>query len=257
MKSFFKKSCALATALFLMLSVFVPISNADQPNSVTVSSLEELVAVRNNLSGNYVLENNIVVPENYKFAPLGSVNEPFTGNFDGNGYSIINLSLTVEEGNSAYVGLFASNAGTVSNLNLVNVSAGLGSHNYVYLGSVAAINKAAGKIVNCYVSGDIAVSECGIYARVGGIVGKNSGIIENTVSEAGINYKAACTADIGGIAGDNTGSIVACENRLPINASTTPDNSTAEMENDIKSASLYVGGIVRRIKRTAWNSGIS
>ena len=244
MKSFFKKSCALATALFLMLSVFVPISNADQPNSVTVSTLEELVAVRNNLSGNYVLENNIVVPENYKFAPLGSVNEPFTGNFDGNGYSIINLSLTVEEGNSAYVGLFASNAGTVSNLNLVNVSAGLGSHNYVYLGSVAAINKAAGKIVNCYVSGDIAVSECGIYARVGGIVGKNSGIIENTVSEAGINYKAACTADIGGIAGDNTGSIVACENRLPINASTTPDNSTAEMENDIKSASLYVGGIV-------------
>ena len=56
MKSFFKKSCALATALFLMLSVFVPVSNADQPNSVTVSTLEELIAIENNLSGNYVLE---------------------------------------------------------------------------------------------------------------------------------------------------------------------------------------------------------
>ena len=101
--------------------------------------------------------------------PIGSESEPYTGTFDGQGYSIsglyINCSLN-------YCGLFGSLEGTVKNLSVegeIKTSSGSA-------GGIAGYNGNAGIIENCIFIG----STCGsIYSC--GIAGSNysNGLISN------------------------------------------------------------------------------
>lgn len=77
----------------------------------------ELDAIRNNLAGNYYLENSIDM-DGVDWLPIGNSTEPFTGSFDGKGNVIKNLSII--RANNKYVGLFGYSNSTITNVKITD-----------------------------------------------------------------------------------------------------------------------------------------
>ena len=97
--------------------------------------------------------------------PIGSLSEPFSGVFKGNGHTISNL--TIKMGNTIGVGLFEviGAGGRVENVGLVNVN--IAAQNNV--GGIAGYNY--GTIINSYADGKLVVAN----SYAGGLVGRNNG----------------------------------------------------------------------------------
>jgi hypothetical protein len=159
-----------------------------------ITSWEELNYVRNYVTGNYILINNInELSDGYDTYASSSANSGvgwipmnFTGNFNGNGKIISGLFQDDEEAG----GLFEENEGDIYKLGLENLDiscdegGGICTRNY-------------GNIYECYTKGNI----IGI-GLVGGLVGLNwygDGDIENCYSECNVNG-----GYVGGLVGANT-----------------------------------------------------
>ena len=97
-----------------------------------IKTVEDLKAINNNLGGNYILMGDIDL-SGIDWVPIGGgttyslstgrkLEDAFCGSFNGNGYSISNLTLNVDEGtNSENIGLFArTSEATISNVILEN-----------------------------------------------------------------------------------------------------------------------------------------
>ena len=114
---------------------------------------------------NFKLSNDITLTKN--FTAIGTEMNPFSGNFDGSGKTISNL--TISGGDNQ--GLFGKvNGSTIKNLNLTGVNV-TGKNNVGSLVGYAAGNS---QILNCFAQGDIKGSE-----NVGGLVGINDGTIKD------------------------------------------------------------------------------
>ena len=127
----------------------------------------------------------------------------FTGSLDGNGYKIMNL--VINAGPENYLGLFdfIDSNGLVRNIRLENVSIdGL----YCVVGGLAGRND--GVIENCYVNGNISGD-----FLVGGLVGDNwFGKIRNCRSDVTI-IGGSRSQMIGGLVGWHGGIIINCSAR--------------------------------------------
>lgn len=65
---------------------------------VGIYTVEDLDNVRNDLDGKYILMNDLTFADGASpFAPIGTRQEPFTGQFDGNGHVIRGLTIEVEQ----------------------------------------------------------------------------------------------------------------------------------------------------------------
>ena len=143
--------------------------------------------------------------------PIGSNgrysgDNPFTGIFDGNGFEIKGLRMSLDSKPSgtgdAYAGLFSKNQGTIKNL---NVSGDISGTYGTYTGFIAGYND-NGSIEGCTVSG----SESGSHSRAGGITGcNNNGNIVNCLNKSDISNSSYCA---GIAAGSDNGTISGCVN---------------------------------------------
>lgn len=72
------------------------------------------------LSGNYMLNADITLSKEIEWVPIGTIDQPFTGSFTGNGFEIIDLTIT--DPAVKYIGMFgyAENA-KIYNVTLRNV----------------------------------------------------------------------------------------------------------------------------------------
>ena len=85
-----------------------------------IYTAEDLNNIRNDLSGKYILMNDINLSSIDNWEPIGSDSARFTGTFDGNGHVIKNLTINRPDGQAA--GLFGyTNKATIKNLGLENV----------------------------------------------------------------------------------------------------------------------------------------
>jgi len=123
------------------------------------------------------------------FLSIGSLANPFTGRFDGQGHRISGLA--INRPGSTYSGLFGYNAGYVGNLNLVGGSIAGGT----YSGALVGYNTSSGVIEQ--VSSDISVSGDG---NVGALVGTNAGSLSQSLATG----SASGGLNGGGLAGNNT-----------------------------------------------------
>lgn len=65
---------------------------------VGIYTVEDLDSIRNDLDGQYILMNDLTFADgDAPFTPIGSRQEPFTGQFDGNGHVIRGLVIEVEQ----------------------------------------------------------------------------------------------------------------------------------------------------------------
>jgi hypothetical protein len=127
--------------------------------------------------------------------PIGTETSPFTGSYDGGGYSISNLFIgekEVEDFNYG-VGLFGltSEVTTIQNLTVSAYALG-----YQYVAVLVGIN--AGSITNCNVSGEIAGE-----VILGGITSENTGFIFNCYS----SVEVSGISSLGGLVGVNENNI--------------------------------------------------
>lgn len=120
-------------------------------------------------NGKYIVVNDITCPSNAVFTAAGSAAVPFTGEFNGNGYSINGLNITAA---SSYQGLFGYVSG--------------------------------GKVENFTISGNINCITSGI-AGIGGAVGRaeNGAVINGVYSTMNIsNIEGTSIGHVGGVVGE-------------------------------------------------------
>ena len=187
---------------------------------IEISTLEELLNVKNDLNANYILANDIDCG-GIAFHSIGtSETDAFSGVFDGQGYSITNFIATDE----MYLGIFGYNAGTIKNLNITNVSIKtVKSYKYevVHAGLIAGYN--TGTIETCSInlcsvdvetpSSSSWTSACAL--RVGLISGTNYGTIKNCIATGNVISNNQVLYEklyirAGGIVGENNGQILNC-----------------------------------------------
>ena len=155
--------------------------------------------IAGNAGGNYALANPYDASGDgtYAHSPIPTT---FTGNFEGLGNTIGNLTINSADTN---VGFFADigSGGLVENLDLLNLSVTGTGHN-ASVGGMAGFNQ--GTMLASYAAGSVDGSR-GNGASVGGYVGYNSGVID------GSGFSGNVSGDIaGGFIGfqDSSGSIL-------------------------------------------------
>ncbi|MDR1461379.1 MAG: hypothetical protein LBI78_07030 [Campylobacteraceae bacterium] len=157
----------------------------------------ELDNVRNNLSGKYILLNDIVLTSatldtTEGWLPIGDSADSFTGVFEGNGYKISNL--WINKISTDHIGLFGYiNNAQIKNLGLETDNSKSGVKGGRFVGGIAG-SIYSSNITNSYFIGNISISN----ANVGGIAGYiHSSNIINSYSSGDINGNF----QVGGIAG--------------------------------------------------------
>ena len=197
---------------------------------VAITNVQELSDIRNNLSGNYYLANDIVFDEEDGiFQPIGNgpnSNNWFVGILDGNGHVIDGLHTVVRIGSgTASSGLFGyiGNGAQIKNIGIVNGSSFAESiyssesvnATIAYAGGIAGYAASSSLIINCYNTGSVTASASSYghtRAYAGGMVGNsgtvnitncyNTGSISTSSLKMGFSFTAPeSTAASGGVLG--------------------------------------------------------
>jgi len=137
---------------------------------------------------------DLSVYENW--TPIGTSSNAFTGTFNGNHHIISNLTVNAPEQDN--IGLFGVVQGSVSNLNLANVSI-IGREN------VGGVTGDIAVISDCSVTGG---TVSGNY-RVGGVAGRVSGSMTSCYATCNV-IGLGSSQNVGGLAGSVNGSVTNC-----------------------------------------------
>lgn len=162
-----------------------------------IYSVQDLAAVSEDLYGNYVLMNDIDC--NGLPITLGqSADAGFAGIFDGRGFTISNYTVTGD----LYQGLFGYSSGTIRNLKVKKF--------------------------------DLNVTQTSGTGDLGGLVGYNTGVVENCFASGSVKLSLAKNRSAGLLVGSNTGTIRNCYANGSVRVNQPKDNGGA----------AYAGGIV-------------
>ena len=199
---------------------------------VEISDWNDLDNVRNDLTGDYVLVNDLDSgTEGYTgigddFEPIGFIeNDDFTsefaGSFDGDGFSISDVVIAYDNVDGD-IGLFASTdtGALIENLSVDGSVTVTNSGSFNYAGLVG--NHDGGSIQNCVSHVDVTALDGDL---VGGLVGGNA----DTVTESYATGSVEGNDRVGGLAGRNTDTI-------------TKSYATGSVDGD-----STVGGLVGRV----------
>ena len=194
----------LALVLCLGLSAFALDGEGTQESPFIIECEEELALLHDFPDCYFNLGCDIELTE--AWTTVGTLGDAFSAVFDGCGYTISNF-----KGGTA-IGLFSTNKGTIKNLNLEWTE----EEEYIYTKSYSSnynrgilCNENSGIIENCSVSGNINLNITTSYELYfGGIVGTNSGTIQNSTVDITLDVTNPKTNDrlyLGGITGENDG----------------------------------------------------
>ena len=169
---------------------------------IEISTAEQLKNIR--LNGRYILTGDIDLG-GAEWTPIGTVDSPFTGSLDGDGYKITNFKITT---GMQFVGLFGLSSGTLLNLGVEDFEIDVTYSDSSYAGGLVGYNS-RGTIINCYATGDVsATSSCSISSSAGGLVGYNNyGEITNCYATGDVSATSSTSSSsysrAGGLVGRN------------------------------------------------------
>ena len=160
-----------------------------------ITTADELQAMQDNLSGKYILMNNIDL-EGYDWTPVGTTANPFLGEFNGNGYVISNLKIIKPDEND--LGVFGyTGTSSISNLGLENIEINGKDH----CGSL--VGQGGGTVKNCY-STNAVISGRHI---IGGLIGWD---FTNSISFCYSNSDVSGNGYVGALLGESYNSVDNC-----------------------------------------------
>ena len=153
-----------------------------------IKTADDLQALKDNLSGKYILMNDIDL-SGYNWTAIGTKTNPFSGELNGNGHVIKNLQVDDAAGNG--IGLF----GVIDGANVSNVGLENADINVQNAVGILAGAAEASIITNCYSTGSVRGA-----GWVGGLIGQitNATTINNCFSTANVT---GTSSQIGGLVG--------------------------------------------------------
>ncbi len=201
------RTILVSTLIFVCLlnTVFTPATSLVMAQSPTdIGSVSDLIGIRDNLAGNYILTADIDLGSVLNWTPLGDGTTAFTGSLDGGGHTIRHLavsntlSTTVDQGLFGVIGVGGSvtdlnieaatitaanatgilageNRGTVARVSVQGIVSGATD-----VGGLVGIN--SGKITDASAIGSVSGAN-----NNGGLVGSNSGTLTNTYAAATVS----------------------------------------------------------------------
>ncbi len=193
------------------------------------------------------------------FEPIGNWPDPFTGVFDGAGYSITGLYSEYDGTFRNIIGLFGNIEGaTIKNLNLVNVNIITESNVEMFTGGITGFAENS-QIIDCSVSGNITGDSI-----VGGIAGEitgtssitgctNGGTIVGSASPflGTGNIYSEVMLRVGGIVGSNIGGLIDnCVNNETISA-----YGAGALHNSVGAGGGIAGYVASGIVQNSINNG--
>lgn len=199
----------IVTAIFVLAPMTKVANAAPTADPIGIYTIDDLWNIRNDLSGNYVLMNDLYFQNKDDYVdwtvskaenttgqgwlPIGEIEgTKFTGTFNGQNYTINNLFINRT---SYAVGLFSAiqDSGAISNLNLTN--ANVTGQNF---GALCAYTyRSSSLITNCHVTGQV-TSITG-YGSIGGLSAYTEGYVSD--SSANVTINAGSVNDVGGLIG--------------------------------------------------------
>ena len=237
---------------------------------IGIHNAVELNNIRNNLGGNYILMNDIDLADFGDWSPIGeNKDSAFTGNFNGNGYSIKNITVNVKSNQKVYAGLFGCmKNGNIRNVAMVgsNIFASSADTSYVggVVGGVSFDFSCTSVVENCYNTGK--VSSDAYESYVGGVAGSffyphssepygnYSSVIKNCYNEGEVSSSSSKKRSfVGGIIGYYDSSWYTMDTRI--------DNcyNIGNVSSSPASSYLSVGGIagvsLARVIKRCYNEG--
>ncbi len=235
-----KKFLAIILTFVLCFGVLsVALAAEDEPVAavpdgyIGIYTAEDLDNIRNDLSGKYILMNNIDLSSHENWSPIGTSETPFSGELNGNGYVVENMIITAVQVEQLNAGLFGyiKNA-TVKNLTIKNCKIDVSADKGVNAGLVCAEAKGS-VILNCKTYGSVDAKSGG-YLCAGGVAGsisesdKKDSFVKCCANFADVNAEGCVSVSIyfnsfavGGIAGYSSGNIYECSNHANITATET------------------------------------
>ncbi len=201
-----KKILASGVVLTLLFSMmlFAVVAETEIRSVQEIYDWNDLDGVRQDLSGSYVLMNDLdsgtsgyseLVGTTQGWEPIGMDSfSPFTGTFDGNGFEIIDLFIDRPDTHSDWesVGLFGTVEEDAEITDIGIVDADINGNWYV----ATLVGNNRGTVRNSHATGDVNGE-----SRVGGLIGANSGTLSNSHADSTVSGES----QIGGLSGRNTG----------------------------------------------------
>jgi len=211
------------------LIALVAIRDGRTPNTpipLDADNLEHFRVYANTPEGlerHYQLTENVTLPSTpNNWTAIGTPAAPFTGSFDGQNHTISNLQIDTYSDDQGFFGRIRGKGAKIKNLGLKGGS--VQGRNYV--GGVAGRNE-EGTVQNCSFTGNVSG---GADAYAGGVVGWNSGMVQNSYATGSVYTHSS----VGGVVGKNEGTVQNC-------------HATGGVG---RAGGLYAGGVV------GWNSGM-
>ena len=172
-----------------------------------------------NVAANAVLLNNITIPADMAWTPIGNASTIYTGTFDGAGYTISGMKIDDATG---YSGLFGNVTGTVRDFTVTGTITITGSE------AVSKVGGAVGSLGTASVGGtvsgvtsDVDITVSAGNDHIGGVVGSMPENRSPTVESCVYTGNITVTVKAGSVAGVvgyiRTGTIQNCANQGGIN----------------------------------------
>lgn len=186
-----------------------------QDDPYQVATVDQLQEMREYPEDVFILVDDIDASETREwndglgFAPIGILNEEFSGSLDGNGYQIENLF--IDRPDEIYIGLFGITDGAfIDDVQLISFE----------LSGDAYVGALVGRMVEGAANGVVAEAEINADAffdesYAGGIIGDNAG----TLSEAEFEGSVSATGNrVGGLIGYNADEVTQSHSRANVSA---------------------------------------
>ena len=228
-----------------MSSVTIAEGNSEIPEGyIPIYTAEDLNNIRNNLSGKYILMNDIDLSVYENWEPIGTQETPFTGEIDGNGKSIFGMTIIGEydsEDNVNFALFSQMKNGSVFDLGIINADINVSFKDGAAKSFMAGILAGYANCVetkNCIVSGNITLNN--FYKGViGGLFGKENMCSPTqcvSYTDITITSDRIYGINVGGISGVMTNDTISlCGNY--------GDITIKSFDSNISSRILKVGGI--------------
>ena len=175
----------------------------DADGNYPIITAEGLLNVANMLDGSFILMCDIDLG-GIDWTPIGTQAAPFTGKFNGNNFTISNFTITQNTADGD-MGMFGVNAGQVVNVYTDNVTMTT-NKDTKQAGMLVANNQ--GKIRRSVISGVIDAAQLAEDAKLGGLVGYSSELVETSTANVDLNVSTTGKASVGGIIGHQEGNII-------------------------------------------------
>ncbi|WP_321431013.1 PGF-pre-PGF domain-containing protein [uncultured Methanolobus sp.] len=170
---------------------------ADDPYQLSNDAdIDELSATSADWGMNFTLTQDIILVGNH--TPIGNSETQFTGDFEGSGFAIQNMTVYQTGDYAGFFG-YAGSGANIHDLGIEISSDGVFSTTN-YVGGLVGRNN--GAVSNSYATGNVTGS-----LNVGGLVGFNVGTV-STVSNSYATGNVTGSSNVGGLVGYNNGGTV-------------------------------------------------